>query len=430
MSRTCVVVGAGPAGLSAAYRLSNSGIRVTVLEASPHIGGRTRSEKVGDVIVNTGATFVASFFDATLGLIRELQLETVVPRPQATAVATPFGKLPLVLGSRRAALRFPLVSWSGKLRTLLLFARLTLGRRNHLADLAGLARLDGRVDIERWGRRKLGDAGYEYLLRTGIESFFYFEANQASVALAKSMVQHAMKWHMLALKGGAGTLCEALARRLEVRTGCRVGAVEVGSRSLAVHHSGGTVEADSAVLALPANQAAHLEGSLPPEDQKDLRTVRYMPHVALFFGYERPITVQYPLVAPAGPGRHPIGGVATVSRWMPDYVPEGKDLVCIYASAWRSAELMERDPDKIVAAMRADAEEIFGRLADPDWIRMYPREHGVVVPAPGHYRRMQMFQRRQRERIFFAGDWLTGPSIEGAVRTGLRAAEQILRQAK
>lgn len=45
MSRSCVVVGRGLAGLTAALRLANAGIRVTVLEAEPAVGRRSRSEK-------------------------------------------------------------------------------------------------------------------------------------------------------------------------------------------------------------------------------------------------------------------------------------------------------------------------------------------------------------------------------------------------
>jgi predicted NAD/FAD-dependent oxidoreductase len=98
----------------------------------------------------------------------------------------------------------------------------------------------------------------------------------------------------------------------------------------------------------------------------------------------------------------------------------------IYVTSWRSAELLDDSRDKIVKAVRADVEEIFGRLADPDWIRVYPRSEAMVLPEPLHFRRMQAFQRRRRQRVLYAGDWLTGSTIEGAVRTGLAAAERIL----
>jgi oxygen-dependent protoporphyrinogen oxidase len=426
MSRSCVVVGAGPAGLSAAYRLANAGVRVTVLEADTTIGGKTRRERVGGFTVNTGASFLTTFFDATLTLARELRLDVVHPKVEPGIVATPFGKLPLDLQSFRRILRFPLISLSGKIRTLALFARVSLNRRSHVAELSSLARMDHGGSVERWGRRMLGQTAYDYIVRSGIEPFFYFGAEQASAALGKALLRHAIRWRTLVLGDGTGALCDALARRLEVRTGCAAGSVDVREDGATVHHAGGSIEADYVVLAIPAGAAARLGGSIPERDRVDLASIRYVPNLAVFFGYERPVTVQYPSVTPAGPGPHPIARVRTTSRWVRQWVPEGRELIGIYGSGWRSAELLRLDRDKAVAGLRADAEEIFGRLADPDWIRVYPRSEAIVVPEPGHYRRMQALQRRNRGRLLYAGDWLTGSTVEGAVRTGLAAAKKIL----
>lgn len=430
MSRSCVVVGAGVAGLSAAHRLANAGIRVTVLEGEPHIGGRARSEHVGQFVIDTGAGVLTSFYDSTLRLARELQLNPVEVRRPPGAVATPFGKLEFDVGTPRGIWRFPLVPSSGKLRAVSLLARRAFDRRTHLADLASLARMDRRETVERWARRTIGEAAYQYLLRPAVESFFYFGADQASAAFGKALMRHAFGWTVFALPGGIGSLCDALAQRVEVRTGCSVGAVEATPAGVAIHHSGGTATADYAILAVPATAAARMEGSIAPQDREDLGSVRYVAHIVLFFGYERPVTVQHASVTPTGPGRHPIGVVQRASQWSPTYVPDGKDLVIIHASGWRSAELLDREPAKMAAALRTDAEAIFGRLADPDWIRMYSRREGMVIPAPGHYRRMHAFVRRPRERLLFAGDWLTGSTIEGAVRTGLHAAKRILTAEK
>jgi predicted NAD/FAD-dependent oxidoreductase len=267
-------------------------------------------------------------------------------------------------------------------------------------------------------------------LRTGIEPHFYVGCEDISAAFAKALVHHALKWRLLVLPAGMGALCEALAQRIEVRTGCQASGVDVRDTSVAVHHSGGTLEADYAIVAAPATTVAKLEGSIDDPDRADAASVRYAPSISLFFGYERPITVQYPLVTPAGPGRHPIARVRTWSALAPQYVPEGKELLAIHATAWRSAELLERDPSKVVSELRADAEEVFGRLADPDWIRLYTRAEGTVITAPGHYRRMAAFLRRPRTHLLYAGDWLTGSTIEGAVRTAMSAAERIVKAEK
>lgn len=427
MSRSCVVVGAGPAGLAAAYRLGNAGLRVTVLEAGNAIGGRTRTERVGDFIINTGASFVASFYDTTLALLRELRLETRPPNAQLGIVATPFGKLELELSSPSRILRFPLISFGGKLRAAAMFARAALRRGVHVARTARLARLDRGETVERWALRTVGETAYHYLIRPGVEPYFYIGCEELSAAFGKALVHHALKWQLLVVRSGMGALCDALAQRIQVRTGCQASAVEARDASVAVHHSGGTVEADYAIVAAPATATAKLEGAVADADRADAASVRYAPSIVLFFGYERPITVQYPLVTPAGPGRHPIARVRTWSALAPEYVPAGKELLAIHASGWRSAELLERDPSKVIAEVRGDAEDVFGRLADPDWIRLYTRTEGTVITRPGHFRRMASFLRRPRHRLLYAGDWLTGSTIEGAVRTGLTAAERILK---
>ena len=427
MSRSCVIVGGGVAGLTAAYRLANSGIHVTVLESAPHLGGRARTEQVGDFVVNTGAAFVTSFYDSTLALLRELRLDTFAPNPQPGTVATPFGKLPLDLGSPWRIIQFPLITLSDKLRALAMFGRSLFRRPAHIGRTRTLARLDRGSTIERWGRRALGATAYEYLMRAGIEPFFYFGADEASAALGKALVGHVRRWHMLTLPRGMGAFCDALGQRIEVRTGCHAGAVADEGDAVVVHHSGGKVSADFAILAAPATNLAKLEGTLSAEDRADLGAVRYAPNILLYFGYERPITVQYPLVTAAGPGRHAIARIRTMSEWVPAYVPEGKELLSIHASSWRSAELLDDDSDKIASGLRKDAENIFGRLADPDWIRIYPRREAVVIPEPLHYRRMNAFLRRPRKRILYAGDWLTGSTIEGAVRSGEDAARVILK---
>lgn len=427
MSRTCVIVGAGPAGLAAAHRLAAAGVKVTVLEASNAIGGRTRSERVGEFTVNTGASFLTTFYDATLALLRTLAIGTEAPATQLGSMATPYGKIEMELNAPRRILRFPLISLGGKLRTAAMFAAAALRRRVHVARPARLAWLDRGETLEQWGRRTVGDTAYQYLLRTGVEPFFYIGAEEQSAALGKALLRHALGWQLLVVPAGMGAICEALATGIEVRTGCQASGIDLRERSVQVFHAGGVVEADACILAAPASAIAKLEGPLAPEDRADVAAVRTMPNVVLYFGYERPITVQYPLVTPAGPGRHAIARVRTWSALCPAYVPEGKELLAIQAMGWRSAELLDRDPGRIAAALRSDAEEVFGRLADPDWVRLYPRSEGTVITQPGHYRRMAAFLRRPRRRLRYAGDWLTGSTIEGAVWSGVTAADAVLK---
>lgn len=73
-----LVVGAGLAGLHAAWRLHEAGVEVTVLEARDRVGGRTWSQALADgTVVERGGEFIAPDDIVLRGLAAELGLELV-----------------------------------------------------------------------------------------------------------------------------------------------------------------------------------------------------------------------------------------------------------------------------------------------------------------------------------------------------------------
>jgi protoporphyrinogen/coproporphyrinogen III oxidase len=70
-----VVIGAGIAGLAAAFRLRQAGVNVTVLEATDRPGGRMTTDIVGGYVMDRGTYFLASTFSNLLSLIRDVGLD-------------------------------------------------------------------------------------------------------------------------------------------------------------------------------------------------------------------------------------------------------------------------------------------------------------------------------------------------------------------
>lgn len=76
LDRDVVIVGAGPAGLTAARELRKAGLSVAVLEARDRVGGRTWTDTVDGAMLEIGGQWVSPDQTALLELLDELGLET------------------------------------------------------------------------------------------------------------------------------------------------------------------------------------------------------------------------------------------------------------------------------------------------------------------------------------------------------------------
>src|SRR6202012_6055401 len=74
-SNSILVIGAGMAGLTAARALAEAGPSVTVLEASPRVGGRIYTTRDGNEVVELGAEFVHGKPPELWALVEEAGVE-------------------------------------------------------------------------------------------------------------------------------------------------------------------------------------------------------------------------------------------------------------------------------------------------------------------------------------------------------------------
>ncbi len=78
LSRSVVIVGGGISGLAAAYYLSKAGIRATLIESQPSLGGIIRTEHIHGCTVEGGPDSFLAAKPWALDLIRDLGLEDQV----------------------------------------------------------------------------------------------------------------------------------------------------------------------------------------------------------------------------------------------------------------------------------------------------------------------------------------------------------------
>jgi monoamine oxidase len=76
-SAEVIVLGAGLAGLYSAMLLEEQGFRVTVLEASDHVGGRVQTRNIGGRLHELGASDIGVMYARVLDMMDRLNLERV-----------------------------------------------------------------------------------------------------------------------------------------------------------------------------------------------------------------------------------------------------------------------------------------------------------------------------------------------------------------
>lgn len=426
----CIIIGAGPAGMAAARALAGSGLKFKILEAADSVGGRTKTVAKPGYILDLGAAFMTSFYKTTLGLCRNAGVELATPglhpgrshRAHHLLIKGEF--IPHRIGSLSGFLQFPYIPIIQKLRTIWTASRLFADAGLHVSDIESLAARDVRNACE-WGQSALGQDAWEYVVRLSFEPFFFYEAKEVSQAFVQALLRHSVSWRLFAPQNGMGDFCTSLARDLPVVTGAKVSKIFETCGSLTVVHSLGAESTRTAIIAIAPPDVLHMDIPLNFQDVNDIRAVRYAPSVRVNFGYHRTCVLKPPVITTAGPGSHTVVGIAEQSRWMPLRVPEGQEIVRVSATANRSEQLVNCSTTQIPAALLSDCRSLGVYLPEPDWSEVIIHPNAIVKTPPGHFKRARAFLRRDRERIFFAGDWLTGSTIEGAVRTGLAAAKAV-----
>ncbi len=416
-----VVVGAGLAGLSAARQLETCGVRVSVLEASPRVGGRLQRVDLGGYAFEPALHTLPPRAPALCGLVEELGLSSSVHKVQ----------LDRVLELRDGRLRSRALRGGGALRVagwrVRRLRKLLAWLGNGAAE--NVTRIDDR-SVSEFVRLYLGSVLNERLFRPLLETNFGLDPDHTSRALLFELLD---VWGQpdVRLAFGLGALPDRLATELiDVRTGRRVESIAPNGRAVRVG-SGETLRADAVILATPACEIPKLVLELSPAERAFFEGSACTTRLQLALVIEGAFSTPVPtLWIPAAQGG-PLAAMIDLSAWHTTESAARSSLLLLCARLGFAHGQRETEDDEISSALLAQAERLSpGLRARVRASRLYRLEELTPRFDVGHYRRIARLCDEQRgraeRRLFYAGDYLVGPHPEGAVRSGLRAAQDVL----
>lgn len=431
------MVGAGLAGLSAAFELTDRDRRVLVLEAGPVVGGRTASWDDRSMRVESGLHRVLGFYAELPALLRRAgcELDRVVHWEDEVEIRTPEG-VRAVLGA--SPLHKPLKTLLGPLARWDLLSPLDLASLAPFfaAGLATYLRTPHRLDqwaLADYARHlRVTDRALRHLLVPLSAGIFFLPPERYSAANFFGLFAPALpRVHQVRLGAFLGgmtdVMCQPIADAItarggEVRTGVEVTGLEVVDGAVTgVRTAEGVIHASNVVLATDLGNAQRL---LRPALGGHAWFARLLaapttPSVTVQFELDRPSTEVDRTTF--GPGTV----LASFSEQSRTTFPSDGRLSVILESPER---FLHRSDEEIAAVVVGDAARIgldlAGHVRQHRVVRFH---HDFLSLEPGHLRD-RPGQRTPVPGLVLAGDYTRQrflSSMEGAVVSG-RAAARIV----
>ncbi len=439
MSRSTAVIGAGAAGCAAAHALAQKGRHVVLFERDAQVGGRTTTWRQDGLQVDSGAGFFTNFYPTLEALMPKLGIRDQVNVLSRHSVLVQDGQRgELTLGSAGSFVRFPFLGARDKLRMASATAWLTVRYAGlDITSPESLSVLDDQ-SIAQDARRRVGETAYQVVVRSGIEPFWYFSCEEVSRALAIALQARAATARFYAFREGMDSICRALAANIQVQTSAEVEPLlcETDGRFLVRFTRAGKLHEerfDEVVVATTASVAHKLTEQLgeviAPSMRAFLASQTYVPNVHASFVVDRDGCPRgTSSMFPCGPAQKRVAALSfnSFKRQCGAALPADKELVCVFLTADESRTLLKASEAEIYehcwTLARAFCPELPAR-ASP--FRSIARAEAIPVHSVGRFRTAAALHELAPGPVVFAGDYLTAATVDGALRSGLRAAERL-----
>jgi oxygen-dependent protoporphyrinogen oxidase len=440
-----LIVGGGISGLSTAYYLNKAGVRPTLVEKAPQLGGVIRTSVQQGCVLEAGPDSFMAAKPWAMDLIREVGLADqvigsndhlrvtyilrhgkLVPLPDGLMMMVPTKIMPLV-GTR-------LLSWGTKIRM-----GLELLRRPPKAPLADRSVYDFLLD--HYGQESIdylaepllagvyGGDPREMSVNSVLARFVEIEAKYGSLTrgvLAAPRPKGSGSGSLFrSLKNGIGQLVDALQGTADVVHGT-VESLERNGPGFRARVNGDWIAADQVVLATPAGDAARLLQPWNGELAALLQAIPYTSSVTLSLGYRKD-TFDHPLkgfgfLVPKRERKF-MAACTWVGNKFSNRVPD--DMVLL--RCFMGGDALKESDETLVAAAQRELRSIMGLQAVPVFHSIGRWPNSMAQYTVGHEKRQQQVESIVKgiPGLHLAGNGYRGIGLPDCIRAGKEAATRI-----
>ncbi len=428
------VIGAGIAGLTAAYRLKQAGHTPVVLESADYVGGRIKSVRRGDFLFDVGAFIYLGSYQQSIDLIREVGLGDEMGVFDAYGAMPRDGKLNFLDFNKplRTVLATDYLSAGGKLRMIKLMLLLLRHWKDlNYVDAAGIATVDSD-SVRSYAERELTPELLEFVASVVVRGPWLASPERASVAQLLWTMKNFFKPYFYGLDNGMDALPRALAAVLDVRLNCAVSNVVDHGNGAEVSWSSAeqsfTERFDACLITTTTDVTLKIFPQVSGFVREFLEATEYISsvntHIALRKRPQNPAT--YIMAAPSE--QPDLCGVIVDHLKARGRVPEGKGMITAFCrDEWCKANLHTPDA-QVIEQVLGFLKPYYGDLSgDVEDVMIGRWERVVPIMAKGRFKQVAQYQKSvdPKARVQLAGDLEPIGGVNAALVSGDKAGRRI-----
>lgn len=432
MKKKTIILGAGISGLSAAHFLSKKSDDFVILEGSNRVGGNIHSEKLDGYVCENGPNTVLLNNTALLTLLKDLNLEKELCKPQENAAHNRYvlhqNKLQKIPTTPWQFFVSPLLRWSDKL--LLLNEPFVKKHKND-------------TSVASFSKNRFGARFYEQLILpfvTGIyagnpekmsvkhalKSLWEMEQKHGSVFkgfqknLKEQQKDGLPKVKMFTLPNGLGQLTDCIGNNLgdKLHLNTKVEKIEKTNTAFTIHTNKGVFDCEQVICTLPANTTSTLitDSSLVEK----LQDLEYVPIDVFHFGFDKKHVKKqvagFGLLTKKTDKKHFLGMLFN-NQFFPHTAPKDKDLFTLIVGGGRQAELCQKKPTELQEILLKEISEILDIKGTPSFIKHIRYKKAIPQYSLEHQELVDCLEEYQTAHpgFYFLSNYIQGISVSDRV---------------